>query len=466
METLLHYVWKYKLYESANLVTNDGKILEFIDQGVYNSNAGPDFFNAKIKINDKIWAGNVEIHTKASDWYKHRHYENKAYNSVVLHVVESLDVPEIFDQSGRPVPQWVMKIPEHIKANYQFLLDSDLPVPCLGKIREIPEFYLSDWKDALLTERLERKSNALLQLLDEYKNDWNEVFYITLARNFGFGVNNDAFERLAKSLPLKLVLKHRDSPIQIEALFLGQAGLLEEENTENEYYTKLRKEYFFLRKKYKLKTLEPYIFKNLRIRPNNFPHIKILQLAGIVSEKQGLFSKIMEIVEDDKFNALFVTNLSEYWLTHYHFGKVSVKKSKYLGLQAKQILLINVVVPMFFAYGKKKNSEQYTERAIRLLESLKSENNYIVTLVFPRRNPYGKCLRYTSPDSTQKGILREKEMYFLPDRISIAGEVEMQCVVSLLSHLYFGNIFDNHKATRRYIIDIILLYLGQTQIEK
>ena len=381
METLLHYVWKYKLHEFANSVTNEGKTIEIIDPGVYNSNAGPDFFNAKIKMDGKVWAGNVEIHTTASDWYRHRHYEDKAYNSVVLHVVECLDISEVFDQLGRSIPQWVMKIPEHIKTNYQFLLNSDLSIPCLSKIKEVPEIYLSDWKNALLIERMERKTNALLQLLDEYKNDWNEVFYITLARNFGFGINNDAFERLAKSLPLKIILKHQDSPTQIEALFLGQAGLLEEETRgRDEYYTKLRKEYLFLRKKYKLKTLEPFIFKSLRVRPNNFPHIKILQLAGIIGKKQGLFAQVLEITEKEEFHSLFVSELSEYWLTHYHFEKASIKKIKYLGLQAKQILLINVVVPLFFAYGKKKNSEHHIERAIRLLESLKPENNFIITL--------------------------------------------------------------------------------------
>ncbi|MDR2692425.1 MAG: DUF2851 family protein [Dysgonamonadaceae bacterium] len=380
METLLHYVWKYKLYESANLLTNSGKRFEIIDPGIYNSNAGPDFFNAKIKMDDKVWAGNVEIHTKASDWYGHRHYEDAAYNSVVLHVVESLDVPDVFDSSRRVIPQWEMKISSQIKANYQFLLSSDLSVPCLSKIREIHEIYLSDWKSALVTERLERKTNALLQWLNEYKGDWNEVFYITLARNFGFGVNNDAFERLAKSLPLKIVRKHHDSPFQLEALFLGQAGLLEEENPKDEYYLKLRKEYFFLRRKYNLKTLEPYIFKNLRIRPNNFPHIKILQLAGIIGRKQGLLSGILETGHDDELHSLFVSEPGEYWLTHYHFEKSSVKKTKYLGMQAKQILLINVIVPLFFAYGREKQQEQYTERAIRLLESLKPEKNYIITL--------------------------------------------------------------------------------------
>lgn len=380
METLLHYVWKYKLYESAILLTNSGKRFEIIDPGIYNSNAGPDFFNAKIKMDDKVWAGNVEIHTRASDWYRHRHYEDAAYNSVVLHVVESLDVPDVFDSSRRVIPQWEMKIPNQIKANYQFLLSSDLSVPCLSRIREINEIYLSDWKSALSTERLERKTNALLQLLNECKGDWNEVFYITLARNFGFGVNNDAFERLAKSLPLKIVLKHHDSSLQLEALFLGQAGLLEDENPKNKYYTKLRIEYFFLQRKYNLKTLESYIFKNLRIRPNNFPHIKILQLAGIIGKKQGLFSKILETANDDELHSLFVSKPGEYWLTHYHFDKVSVKKTKYLGMQAKQILLINVIVPLFFAYGKQKQSEQYTERAVRLLESIKPEQNYIITM--------------------------------------------------------------------------------------
>ncbi|MDR0768574.1 MAG: DUF2851 family protein [Dysgonamonadaceae bacterium] len=380
MEALSHYVWKYKLYESGNLFTSDGKALEILDAGVHNSDAGPDFFNAKIKIDGETWAGNVEIHTAASDWNKHRHFGDKAYNSVVLHVVERLDLPAIFDRSGRSIPQWVMAIPERIKTSYRLLLYSELSVPCLFKVREIPEIYLSDWKNALLTERLERKTGDLLRLLDEYRGDWNEMFYVALARSYGFGINNDAFERLAKSLPLKIVLKHHDSPAQIEALFLGQAGLLDEEKPDNEYYSQLRREYIFFRKKYKLTPLESYIFRNLRTRPNNFPHIKILQLAGVVGNKQGLASQILETAEDEKLHSLFVTELSEFWFTHYHFEKESIGKTKYLGMQAKQNLLINVVVPLFFAYGKKNGSEQHIERAFLLLESLKPEKNHIVTL--------------------------------------------------------------------------------------
>jgi hypothetical protein len=382
METLLHYVWKHKLYDSGNFRTSTGAPFEIIDPGIYNTHAGPDFFNAKIKFEDKVWAGNIEIHTVSSDWYKHQHEKDKAYNSVILHVVESIDAKEIRDESGRLIPQWIMKIPYRIGANYLFFLNSDLSVPCIGNIREIPEIYLTDWKNALLTERLERKTKVLLRLLEDYQDDWNEVFYITLARNFGFGINNDAFERLAKSLPLKIILRHQNSIEQTEALFLGQAGLLEDENID-EYYQNLRKEYFFLQKKYKLKPLDAHIFKSLRIRPNNFPHIKIVQLAGIIRQKQGLFSNVLNTSELEKFKCLFISETGEYWLTHYHFEKASASRAKKLGLSAIQLLVINVVVPLLFAYGKKKNLEVYIENALRLLESIAPENNHI-TILFSR----------------------------------------------------------------------------------
>ncbi|MDR3218327.1 MAG: DUF2851 family protein [Dysgonamonadaceae bacterium] len=379
MEALLHYVWKYKLYESGDYLTSDRIPFEIIDPGIYNPNAGPDFFNAKIKFGDKVWAGNVEIHTASSDWYKHRHEKDKAYNSVILHVVERIDAVEIRDESHRLIPQWRMKIPRLIEDNYRFLLGNDSSVPCLEKIHEIPKIYLSDWKNALLTERLERKTKALLQLLADYQDDWNEVFYITLARNFGFGINNDAFERLAKSLSLKIILKHQHSEIQTEALFLGQAGLLEEEGIEDAYYRNLQEEYFFLRKKYNLKTLDAHIFKSLRIRPNNFPHIKIVQLAGIIRKKQGLFSEILDSTDWEKFKPLLTSETGEYWLTHYNFDKTAAKRRKQLGLSAIQLLVINVVVPLLFAYGKKKNAAQYTEKALRLLEAIPAERNHIIS---------------------------------------------------------------------------------------
>ena len=381
METLLHYVWKHKLYENDELLTEEGISFEVLDPGMYNSNAGPDFFNAKIRMEGKTWVGNIEIHSVSSNWYKHQHEKDKAYDSVILHVVEAIDAAKICDTTGRVIPQWKIKIPERIQSGYLFLLQNDVIVPCLGRIREIPEVYLSDWKNALLIERLERKTNALFRLLQGYKNDWNEVFYITLSRNFGFGINNDAFERLAKSLPLRIIQKHQDSVMQVEALFLGQAGLLEEETaSEDTYFLELQKEYAFLRKKYKLIPLESHIFKSLRIRPNNFPHIKIVQLAGIIRKKQGLFSNVLAFSELESLYSLFISEPADYWLTHYRFGKVSVKRTKNLGLSTMQLLIINTVAPIFFAYGKNKNREAYTERAIWFLESLKPESNSIITL--------------------------------------------------------------------------------------
>ena len=377
-EALLHYVWKHKLYVADSFRTTDKMPLEIIDTGIYNSDAGPDFFNAKIKLGDKMWAGNIEIHTHSSDWYKHNHDSNKAYNSVILHVVTSADKSIVQSESGRNISQWVMKIPSSIQENYLSLVNKKESISCLGRISEIPSIYLTDWRNALLTERLERKTNQILQLLENYKEDWNEVFYIVLARNFGFGINNDAFERLAKSLPLKYIFKHCDSEIQTEALLLGQAGLLENDNIPDGYYLLLQEEYRFLSQKYSLLSLEPHIFKSLRIRPNNFPHIKIVQLAGYIGRKQTLFSQILETEGLENFQSLFYADVNDYWERHYHFEKKSAVRKKRLGLFAINILLINTVVPVLFAYGQKTNQETFMERAIQLLEIIPSEKNHIV----------------------------------------------------------------------------------------
>ena len=378
MENLLHYVWKYKLYNPENLVTSSGNLISIIDPGVRNTHAGPDFFNAKICIGNETWAGNVEIHTSASDWTKHGHHTDKAYNSVILHVVEYSNT-EIYTANGRLVPQLILKIPEKIRENYEYLLSRESFVPCLSQIRDIPQLYLTDWMNALLIERLERKTNDLQKLLKEYKGDWGEVFYITLSRNFGFGINNDAFERLAKNLPLKYVLKHKDSVRQVEALFFGQAGLLnEEDENEDDYYRLLKKEYDFLRKKFDLQPLEAHIFKNLRIRPNNFPHIKIAQLAALARTQEALFSKMFELEDIQLLRNLFISELTEYWHIHYRFGKISPKRKKQIGLSAQNVILINTVVPVLFACGKAKNQLHWQEKAIQLLASIKSESNYIV----------------------------------------------------------------------------------------
>ncbi|MDR1368993.1 MAG: DUF2851 family protein [Dysgonamonadaceae bacterium] len=376
METLLHYIWKHRLYQLSPLKTTTGESVEIIDPGLHNTNAGPDFFNAKIKINDRLWAGNVEIHTNSSDWFHHKHDRDKAYNSVILHVIETENQKCISDLSGRTIPQLILKIPDKIKENYEYLLKQETAVPCKDRIREIQEIYLSDWKNALLLERLQRKTQDIETLLNDYSGDWNEVFYVTLARNFGFGINNDAFERLAKSLPLKYILKHKDSALQVEALFFGQTGLLEED-INDPYFISLKKEYIFLKNKYQLRNLEHHLFKSLRIRPNNFPHIKISQLATFSRSIETLFSKMLQVEEIKDIYPSFDVEIPDYWLSHYHFEKQSVKKKKRLGLSAVNLIVINTITPLMIAYGKKKQQNQLVEKGIKLLSSIPPEKNAI-----------------------------------------------------------------------------------------
>lgn len=380
MENLLYYIWKYRLYNSIDLKTTTGECLEIIDTGILNTDAGPDFFNAKIKINGTLWAGSVEIHEKASDWLRHGHSSDKAYDNVILHVVV-IDDGTVFRQNHEPIPQLVLSIPDRVISNIDWLVNRDLPVPCLERIPTIHPIYKNQWLDVLLSERLERKTNDILKWLKLYQQDWNEVFYILLCRNFGFGVNSDAFERLARSLPLKCIQKQRQSGSQIEALFLGQAGLLNEPyNRQHHYYHLLQQEYIFLQKKYGLKALEPHIFRNLRLRPNATPHIKLVELAAIWTQYDTLFSSILSARTPREIKDLFRINASEFWDTHYNFTHSSPFRKKRLGENALNIILINSIVPMIFAYGTYHRMEEHKNRALRLLECIPPERNFIISL--------------------------------------------------------------------------------------
>ncbi|MDO4755129.1 MAG: DUF2851 family protein, partial [Parabacteroides sp.] len=352
--------------------------IEILDPGLENGNAGPDFFNAKIKIDGTLWAGSVEIHDKASDWLLHSHHLNKAYDNVILHVI-GIDDYQPKRTNGEPIPQCVLTIPPHVSRNVEWLLYRENLLPCIDYIPHIETLHIAGWLEALLTERLERKTQAIFQLLSLYKDDWNEAFYITLTRNFGFGVNNDAFERLAKSIPFRCIQKQRNNHSQIEALLLGQAGMLEEAN-EDHYYRLLQREYTFLQHKYQLKPLEDFVFKSLRTRPMNFPYVKIAQLASIWVQHDTLFSAILEARTPGEVKNFFRIAASAYWDTHYHFRYSSPKKEKIIGENALNILLINTVVPMYFAYGIHNKQSEYCERAIRLLESISPERNSIVSL--------------------------------------------------------------------------------------
>lgn len=380
MERLLHYVWKYKLYTATPLITTEGRPVQVIDPGMQNTDAGPDFFNAKIKIDGTLWVGSVEIHDKSSDWLLHHHDTDKAYDCVILHIIGFHDFQPV-RTNGNPIPQMLLTVPENILRSIDWLLYREAALPCLDHITGIAPLHIACWMEALLSERLERKTHDIFLLLDAYQTDWNEVFYITLTRNFGFGVNNDAFERLAKSLPLRCIQKQRSSHSQIEAMLFGQAGMLKEENDDH-YYRLLQREYDFLRHKFSLSPMEDFVFKNLRTRPVNFPYLKVAQLAALWVQYDTLFSAILEARSTGEIKKYFRIPPSGYWETHYHFRYASPRKEKTIGENALNILLINTVVPMLFAYGLHNKRPEYCERATRLLESIPPEKNTIVTTFY------------------------------------------------------------------------------------
>ena len=376
MERMLQYIWKHRLFSEADLVTTEGEPAFVIDTGISNTDAGPDFFNAKVRIGNTVWVGNIEIHNRSSDWFHHQHQFDKLYDTVILHIIRYHDA-DIYRTDGEPIPQAILTVPEKIEKNIEWLLLRDIPVACAERLSTVSPLHLSDWMNALLIERLERKTEDIFVRLKNNFKDWNEVFYVTLMRNFGFGVNSDAFELLAGSLPYKYLLKHRNNAEQIEALFFGQAGLLDED-FDDSYFRLLKREYQFLREKYRLRPVDSFLFKKLRIRPVNFPYIRLAQVAAVWIKHDLLFSKTLEAENIKDLRAFFNVEPSGYWLTHYGFRAVSDAKKKAVGKNAADIILINTVIPTLFAYGKYTNRPEYCEKALRFLEEIAPESNNIV----------------------------------------------------------------------------------------
>lgn len=379
MEKLLHYIWKYRLC-GTQLISTAGSRIEVLDPGQSNTDAGPDFFNAKIKIDGHTWAGNIEIHTFSTDWYKHQHQHDEAYNSVILHVVEHAN-GEIKTHSGHYIPQCELKVAPYIKQNYKYLLSIDMDIPCFHFIKQVPPVQIHWMLDALLHERLERKTTHLFTYLQQQNGSWNDAFYILLARNMGFGLNTEPFEKLALATPLSIIRKHADNIFQIEALLFGQAGLLSGEAASNDQYVQeLQREYHFLQHKYQLSPLNSSLFKNLRIRPESNPHIRIAQLSVLCQRLTGLFANILTTNQPEEMKIYFHISPSDYWQTHYYLGKSSAKKQKYIGERSLDNILINTVAPILFAYGIKNNLEEYTDKAIKLLSCVNAEQNSITRL--------------------------------------------------------------------------------------
>ncbi len=377
-EEFLHYVWKFKRFEGKQLATTKGAPVSIINFGQHNYNAGPDFLNARVKIGDTLWAGNIEIHVNASDWSKHNHQNDDAYNNVILHVVYSAD-EEAYTNSGAqlPVLELQKRIDSSLYSNYKKFLRSKHWVPCQQQVEQLGRFIVNSWLDRLTIERLERKTTTITAMLASTKCDWNEVFYRVLARNFGFKINAHQFEMLAAALPLKYLQKQKNSLLCLEALLFGQAGMLSDQH-KDAYPVRLAKEYQFLQQKYQLTPINKSTWKFLRLRPNNFPTIRIAQLAKLLYNSTGLFAQVMEISHIENLFHLFNVEANDYWETHFTFGKPSKRKLKQLGRAAIENIIINTIVPFLFVYGKEKRRDEYCERAIHLLEQLAAEKNNIV----------------------------------------------------------------------------------------
>ena len=380
MEQLLHYVWKHKLFPLMPLQTTSGQPVEVIDPGLPNMNAGPDFFNAKLKIDGTLWVGNVELHTHASDWFRHGHDRNTAYDNVILHVVGNSDC-EVRRANGDLVPQLLLHCPDDVRRRYDELQRTEIYPPCHSILTSLPKLAVHSWLSALQVERFEQKAHAIAARLERYNNHWEDVFFITLARNFGFGLNGDAFETWAGHLPFRAVDKHRDSLFQVEAFFFGQAGLLEEEGQEDDYYRKLRKEFLYLRHKFELSGPMPdNRWRFLRLRPGNFPHVRLAQLAWLYHKEQSLFSRVMAVETPEAAKKILSAQVSPYWEEHFTFRKSSPRREKRLGENALNLILINTVIPFLYAYGMHKADERLCDRATRFLETLKAENNRVTRL--------------------------------------------------------------------------------------
>lgn len=377
-EEFLHYIWKYKLFNTSNLLTQNNEQIEIVSFGIHNTDAGPDFFNGKVIIDQTTWAGNIEIHINSSDWIKHRHQSDKAYDNVILHVVYNNEIG-VNDKDGNPIPTMVLKglIDENLIEKYDNLTQSKDWIPCGKQIKTVDEFTINSWINRLAIERLERKSEEIQETLKLNKNNWEETFYQYLFKYFGLKVNAQPFELLAKNTSLKIIEKHSDL-FSIEALLYGQSGYLEEE-IEDEYYNKLKKEYHFLKSKFGLTPLDKSLWKLLRLRPSNFPTIRIAQLASLLSNNTRLFSKIIETESVKELQQLFYVQASEYWKSHYQFREaVKENKVKKIGINTINNIIINVIVPFTFVYGKVKQNEKLVEKSLNLLENIKAEDNSII----------------------------------------------------------------------------------------
>jgi len=380
-EDLLHFIWKYKKLQLTDVHTSKRESVSILDVGSHNHLAGPDFFNAKVKIDGQLWAGNVEIHIKSSDWYVHRHENDANYDNVILHVVWEDDA-SVFRKDGSEVPTLQLKnyIPQALLLDYQNLFDKKQKafINCEKDIAKVDAFVFQNWLERLYFERLERKSEFVLSLLKDSKNDWEQVLFSLLLKNFGLKINGAAFLSLAQALDLSIIRKLRSDIFQLESVFFGMSRLLEDETILDSYYLKLKNEYQYLTNKFDLnadRVLKPEFVK---IRPPNFPTIRLSQLANLYGTHQNFFNKLINTKSIEELYSLFDVSASSYWKDHFTFGKPSKKSTKKLTKSFIDLLIINSILPLKFCYAQHHGKDE-NEEIVDIIKSIKTENNSILS---------------------------------------------------------------------------------------
>jgi hypothetical protein len=380
-EEFLHYLWKYSLYDPEKLFAPSGSKIEVLRPGEYNRDSGPDFFNARISVDGTVWAGNIEIHTRSSHYDNHGHQNDPSFDNVILHIVAVND-KRVFNTRGEELLTAELSFDPGLYDRYIYLVNNPCLIACQDEISTIDKFLLRHWLNSLVIERLKEKSDAIAKIFSETGNDWDETFYRVLSRYFGFRINAEPFEMLASALPFRIIRKHADNIFQIEALLFGTAGMLDEglfrEALADEYYRNLIKEYRILASKYSLKPIHGWLWKFSRLRPANFPTIRISQLAAMLSVSGGLFSRVLEAPALKPLRDIFDVTASPYWNDHFIFGKPARSSIKNAGTQATMIFLINAVIPVIFVYGMIRDNNNIRERALSFLEELPSEDNIIL----------------------------------------------------------------------------------------
>ena len=375
-ERLLQFIWQFQYFNKNELTTVNGETVRIIIPGQYNLNQGPDFSSAKIVVGTTTWAGTIELHVKTSDWNKHKHQDDKNYSNVILHVVwEDDGNKSLLSAKSIPIVELKTKVPKVLLQQYEELMLSQAFIPCEKNIHTVRDITWNSWKDRLVAERLLRKAGIVEDYLRKNNYHWEEAFWWMLAKNFGMKVNGEAFESIARSIPLTILAKHKNQIHQLEALLLGQAGLLKEDFKED-YPSLLQKEYKFLQSKYDIRPIQVPVF-SLRMRPGNFPAVRLAELAMLVHESAHLFSKIKEAESAKEINQFFEVTANDYWHYHYQFDEASAFKKKKTGASMTDNIVINTVAPVLFAYGNYHHENKYKDRSLQCLEHTRAEKNQV-----------------------------------------------------------------------------------------